>query len=149
MAKRTSGKTAKKTTKTAKSTKKQGDGAFKPTDAQKEVMADFKEKVNMAPAQIEKFLKTDASKGVGFKKGGSGESVGHQSGKKIIEIRRKKQAELTKEDLKHMKKVVGYISRHCKQGPHHKSDEKTSRWRHSLMNWGHDPLKHGAHCGRA
>jgi hypothetical protein len=27
------------------------------------------------------------------------------------------------------------------QGPDHKSDIADSRWRYSLMNWGHDPLK--------
>lgn len=45
-----------------------------------------------------------------------------------------------------MKKVVGYISRHCKQGPNHNADVKESKWRYSLMNWGHDPMKGGA-CG--
>jgi hypothetical protein len=40
-----------------------------------------------------------------------------------------------------MRKVVGYIRRHTKQGPPEKADTETSRWRYSLMNWGHDPLK--------
>ena len=38
-----------------------------------------------------------------------------------------------------MRKVVGYVHRHLKQGPEH--DVKTSDWRYSLMNWGHDPLQ--------
>ena len=40
-----------------------------------------------------------------------------------------------------MGKVVGYIRRHCAQGPG--SDVEHSRWSYSLMNWGHDPLKEG------
>lgn len=41
-----------------------------------------------------------------------------------------------------MKKVVGYVNRHLKQGgPDDKAEVKDSPWRLSLMNWGHDPLK--------
>ena len=40
-----------------------------------------------------------------------------------------------------MHKVHSYVSRHSAQGPVHAADVKTSRWRYSLMNWGHDPLK--------
>ena len=39
-----------------------------------------------------------------------------------------------------MNKVVGYVHRHLAQGGP-KEDVEHSRWRHSLMNWGHDPLK--------
>lgn len=39
-----------------------------------------------------------------------------------------------------MKKVHGYVARHTKQKPS-KEDIETSKWRYSLMNWGHDPLK--------
>jgi hypothetical protein len=38
-----------------------------------------------------------------------------------------------------MRKVIGYVRRHCAQGP--AGDKEHSRWRYSLMNWGHDPLK--------
>ncbi|UYY58335.1 DUF3140 domain-containing protein [Sphingomonas sp. S2-65] len=40
-----------------------------------------------------------------------------------------------------MAKVVGYVHRHLAQGPDEKADIPGSRWRYSLMNWGHDPLK--------
>ena len=33
---------------------------------------------------------------------------------------------------------VAYIRRHLAQEP---ANTVTSRWRYSLMNWGHDPLK--------
>ena len=45
-------------------------------------------------------------------------------------------------DLAHMRKVHGYVARHLAQQPA-KEDVETSRWRYSLMNWGHDPLKKG------
>jgi hypothetical protein len=38
-----------------------------------------------------------------------------------------------------MHKVHSYVSRHSAQRPH--GDVEHSRWRYSLMNWGHDPLK--------
>jgi len=123
----------------------------KADDQRKEVVQEFKRLVNMTPGQIEKFLDTTDSKRVGFKQGGvggTGESVGHKSGRRIIQIKQKKQGELTDDDVKHMKKVVGYINRHCKQGPTKKNDVKESRWRYSLMNWGHDPMKGGS-CGRS
>jgi hypothetical protein len=38
-----------------------------------------------------------------------------------------------------MRKVVGYVHRHLAQRPD--GDVTDTAWRHSLMNWGHDPLK--------
>ncbi|WP_394647428.1 DUF3140 domain-containing protein [uncultured Sphingomonas sp.] len=114
------------------------------TDDEKEQVAkDFAEAVNMAPAELEKFLGTDDSKRVGWKGGdgdGKGESVGHESGRRIVGIKRTKKADLTDADYAHMKKVVGYVHRHLSQGGPAK-DKEHSDWRYSLMNWGHDPLK--------
>ncbi len=72
---------------------------------------------------------------------GEAESVGHHSGRRIVEILHKPVAEQDAADLAHMRKVVGYVKRHCAQGP--AEDVAHSRWRYSLMNWGHDPLKPG------
>ncbi len=102
----------------------------------------FKEAVNMTPAALEKWLKTEESKKVGWKGAdgkGSGESVGHKMGEHIVAIKRKKKADLTDEDYAHMAKVIGYVKRHSAQGP--EKDVEHSRWRYSLMNWGNDPLK--------
>ena len=38
-----------------------------------------------------------------------------------------------------VRKVVGYVHRHLAQLP--KGDVTDTRWRYSLMIWGHDPLK--------
>ncbi len=56
-----------------------------------------------------------------------------------MEIKRNKKAHLTDDDYGHMREVIGYIHRHMAQRPG--GDVKNSRWRYSLMNWGHDPLK--------
>jgi ribosomal protein L11 len=103
-----------------------------------DVQAEFKDAVNMTAAELEKWLKTDESQKVGQKSGG-GESVGHDSGRKIVKILRTKKADLTEADLAHMRRVVGYVHRHLKQRP--SGDVEDTAWRWSLMNWGHDPLK--------
>lgn len=59
-------------------------------------------------------------------------------GRRIVSILEKKVDELSDADYQHMRKVIGYVARHSKQRP---KDPEDSRWRHSLMNWGHDPLK--------
>ena len=101
---------------------------------------DFAKAVNMTPAELERWLATKESQDVGWTHAGESEAVGHQSGRHIVAILRKKKAELTDEDHRHMRKVVGYVHRHLAQGgPAH--DEAHSRWRYSLMNWGHDPTK--------
>ena len=134
------------TTKTAKTSAPAKPRRGLSDEDKKAAATEFKKLVNMTPAQIQKFLDTKDSKAVGFKKEGAGESVGHKSGKKIIEIKGKKAADYSDDDYKHMRKVVGYIHRHCAQGPAHKADVNESKWRYSLMNWGHDPLKGGG-CG--
>lgn len=99
----------------------------------------FFEAVNMTAAALEKWLRTEESRSVGITHEGESQSVGHRSGERIVQILRKKKTEIDDDDRAHMAKVVGYVHRHMKQGP--KRDIEHSRWRYSLMNWGHDPLK--------
>jgi hypothetical protein len=98
---------------------------------------EFGDAVNMTASELSNWLDTDESKDVGQKDGG--ESVGHRSGRHIIRILEKKKADLADDDYAHMRKVVGYVHRHLAQGP--SKDAEHSRWRSSLMNWGHDPQK--------
>jgi len=112
-------------------------------DDHAQIARDFDEAVNMTPAVLAKWLDTPESKEVGWKGEdghGSGESVGHHSGQRIVEIRHKKKADLTDDDYAHMKTVVGYVHRHLAQGGP-AEDKEHSRWRYSLMNWGHDPCQ--------
>lgn len=97
--------------------------------------------VNMAPAELEDWLESEESHRVGWKGPdgkGSGESIGHASGRRIVKLLRTDKADLTEDDYAHMRKVAGYVARHRAQRP---ENIVTSRWRYSLMNWGHDPLK--------
>ena len=104
------------------------------------VRSDFAEAVNMSASELEDWLQTEESQSVGQKSGGSGESTGHESGRRIVELLHTKKADLTDDDLAHMRKVHGYVQRHLAQEPEHE-DVETSKWRYSLMNWGHDPMK--------
>ena len=104
-----------------------------------EIWDEWKELVNMTRSELEKWLDTEESKDVGQKSGG-GESTGHKSGRRIVEILDTNKGDLTDDDYGHMGKVVGYIKRHKAQGGPDE-DMEHSDWRYSLMNWGHDPKK--------
>jgi hypothetical protein len=100
----------------------------------------FERAVNMTPNALAKWLETSESASVGTpRKANPSESVGQWSGRRIIEIRNKNPLEYEAEDYAHMRKVAAYVARHSAQRP--KGDVKDTRWRYSLMNWGHDPLK--------
>ena len=107
-------------------------------DKKKEVYEEFYDQVNMTPSEIERWLDTDKSKSVG-QDSGDGESIGRKSAKKIIEIKRKKKANLTDSDYEHMQKVNSYIARHSAQRPD--GDVSETDWAYSLKNWGHHPTK--------
>ena len=106
------------------------------TDERLEQRKEFCDAVNMSPKELEEWLATDESRSVGDSD--DGESTGHASGRRIVEIKRKTVDELTDDDYAHMNKVVGYVHRHLAQRP--EGDVTDTRWRWSLMNWGHDPL---------
>ncbi len=102
-----------------------------------ETYESFSKFVNLQPKELEEWLETEESKAVGDRD--SGESTGHRSGRRLVDIKRKVKADLSDADYEHMNKVVGYIKRHRAQRPD--GDVEQSRWRYSLMNWGHDPLR--------
>ena len=115
-------------------------GGPKAADANAKAAADFAAAVNMTADELEGWLRTAQSRAVGWKgpEGEQPESIGHASGRNIVRILRLPKVELTADDYRHMRKVVGFMRRHLAQRP---DNEVTSRWRYSLMNWGHDPLK--------
>ncbi|MCQ0025589.1 DUF3140 domain-containing protein [Streptomyces somaliensis DSM 40738] len=107
-------------------------------DERKETWDEFRGLVNMSPAELEKWLASEESRNAGQHEDG-GESTGHASGRRILDILRTKKDDLSDDDYRHMRKVVGYVRRHVAQRP--SGDVRDTRWRHSLMNWGHDPLE--------
>lgn len=107
-------------------------------DDRRETLAEFKKAVNMTPARLERWLESKDSKRVGWTHEGEHESIGHHSGRLVVKLLRSKQADLSDDDVAHMRKVVGYVHRHLAQRP--EGDVSETNWRYSLMNWGHDPL---------
>ena len=111
-----------------------------------QIASDFAAAVNMTADELEEWLDTPESRAVGWKgpDGRRPESVGHASGRRIVQTLRTPPAGLADDDYAHMRKVIGFVRRHLAQQP---ANPVTSRWRYSLMNWGHDPLKTGAEPG--
>ena len=104
-----------------------------------DVWTDFREAVTMTPTQLERWLETDESRSVGDTSGEGEESTGHAMGRRVVDLLRTNKADLSDDDVAAMRKVVGYVRRHSAQGGP-KDDVEHSRWRYSLLNWGHDPL---------
>jgi hypothetical protein len=102
----------------------------------KQIVRDFKQVVNMSPQQLKNWLETEDSQKVGQKNGGD-ESIGHKSGERIVELLDRD--DYSDDDLAHMRKVLSYVRRHSAQRP--KGEIEDTRWRYSLMNWGHDPMQ--------
>ncbi|GAA6006627.1 DUF3140 domain-containing protein [Rhodotorula paludigena] len=121
-----------------------------------QVIKEFNEYVNMTADELREWLETEDSQSSGWSKDNSGkvesgqESVGHESGRKIIDILErnpdKDPEQYTDEDLEHMRRVASYCKRHMAQEQHMVDEkepeelEQTKSYR-SLKNWGHDSLK--------
>ena len=103
------------------------------------IRAEFLRLTNMGQAELRAWLLTPQSAKVGMVRPGETESVGRQSARRILDIRDRDPADLTDADYRHMRKVIGYCRRHLAQRPW--GDVADTRWRWSLMNWGHDPLR--------
>ena len=63
-------------------------------DDRQQIVKEFDEVVNMTPKELEEWLQTQESRSVGQSDGG-GESKGHKSGRRIVEIMRKKKTDYT------------------------------------------------------
>jgi Protein of unknown function (DUF3140) len=116
----------------------QASGGAAVADDRQQTIKEFDELGNMTPKELERWLQTEESRSVGQSDDG-GESKGHESGRKIVEILQKNKSDYTDEDIDHMRRVVSYVHRHQSQKP--EGDVKDSDWRRSLLNWGHEPLK--------
>ena len=104
-----------------------------------DIRKEFRRLTNLGQAELRAWLETPESRRVGMVRRGERESVGRQSGRRILEIRARAAGDLTDADYAHMRKVIGYCRRHLAQRPW--GDVTETRWRWSLMNWGHDPLR--------
>jgi hypothetical protein len=88
--------------------------AFTMVKPMSSVIDEFNEYVNMDVPELQQWLGTEGStENCGIKKSdGSGETVGHESGRKIIDILKKNPDRdpdgYDEEDFAHMRKVVSY-----------------------------------------
>lgn len=110
-------------------------------DGAARLRVEFAAVANLTAKELAAWLETEESRKVGTTRPGERESVGRQSGARILAIKKTRVAALTADDYAHMRKVIGYVRRHLAQRPW--GDVTHTRWRWSLMNWGHDPLKTG------
>ena len=113
-------------------------------DTERTIRREFDDLVNLSQAELRAWLKTPQSRAVGMRRRGETESVGRQSARRILAIRDTPADDLTQADYAHMRKVIGYCRRHLAQRPLARAtggDLTDTRWRWSLMNWGHDPLR--------
>jgi len=109
------------------------------------VISEFNELVNMSAKELTAWLKEEDSSSAGWSKDdGSGETIGHESGRKIIHILeknpKKDPEKYDQEDVDHMRKVVAYCKRHLAQEEKAKQDTNSKSYK-SLKNWGHDAQK--------
>lgn len=63
-----------------------------PNDDRQQIIDDFNESLNMTRRELEEWLQTEESRSVG-QSDGSGESTGHRSGRKIVEILEKNRSD--------------------------------------------------------
>ncbi|MCJ1411601.1 hypothetical protein MMC19_005692 [Ptychographa xylographoides] len=102
----------------------------------------------MDAPELEAWLKEEDSAGAGWQKADeTGETIGHESGRKIVEILKRNPSrdasQYAADDIPHMRKVVAYNKRHLAQEGKAKQDPG-SKSAKSLRNWGHDPQKAAA-----
>ena len=97
---------------------------------------DFRRVVNIAAAQLERWLETPESKKLGRM---DESSIDKDPGRMVLKILKKARDNYRPEDFDHMRRVTGEIGLRLSKRP--KGDIVASNWRYSLMNWGHDPSK--------
>merc|ERR1712093_511056 len=75
---------------------------------------------------------------------GGVKTIGHDSGRRIVEILKKNPQKdpesYDEDDIDHMRRVVAYCKRHLAQEEKAKQNTDSKSYK-SLKNWGHDALK--------
>ncbi|ODQ54767.1 hypothetical protein SAICODRAFT_17756 [Saitoella complicata NRRL Y-17804] len=111
------------------------------------VVKNFLDVVNMTEDELAEWLETEESNSTGQLKPGQAESIGHESGRHLLELMRCTYGSdpdtYNDEQIAFMRRVVSYCRRHLAQFPRNKALEeiRAGKWYWSLKNWGHDALK--------
>ncbi|HET8602558.1 MAG TPA: DUF3140 domain-containing protein [Marmoricola sp.] len=107
-----------------------------------ELWGDFHTVVNMTSRELEDWLRVEGSSQ-------DAEALPDQAGKhlgrRVLGILGKRRTDLTEEDVHAMQKVVREVR--GQRDPELEPKAGDERWRHHLMDLGHDPLKPVAHPG--
>lgn len=94
----------------------------------------FHQVINMTSEELRAWLLAEAP--------GPGESPGRgrpELGEQVVELLRKRKAELTERDADVMAQVVDFVLTQEAEGPGGR--ESDDEWRRSLMTVGHDPAR--------
>ncbi len=92
----------------------------------------------MPADRLADWLETPESRAVGYRPLGAIESTGQAAGRLTVDQLGAPADQWSDADWAHAARTVGFIRRHRAQWP--AGDVTDRRWRHSLRNWGHDPL---------
>ncbi|QKX59714.1 uncharacterized protein TRUGW13939_06854 [Talaromyces rugulosus] len=110
------------------------------------VIEEFNSLVNMSASELGDWLQGKQSQSSGWSKPdlSDNETIGHESGRKIVSILQKNPCKdpdrYDGEDIQHMRRVVAYCKRHLAQEGVAKQNTNSKSYK-SMKNWGHDPLK--------
>ena len=94
--------------------------------------------VNMFAVEVENWLETDESRAAGHRLENRA-SDDEMYRRRIVTLLRTKKGELTEDDASDMRLVVGFVHEALARRPD--GDVEHTRWRYSLMNCAHDPLR--------
>ena len=97
----------------------------------------FRQVINMTSEELRAWLLTGAS-GEAASPAGPGPAL-PELGRQVVELLRKRKAELTQQDADVMEQVVDFVLTQEAEGP--AGMESDDAWRHSLMTVGHDPMR--------
>ncbi|EOD49744.1 putative dna-binding protein [Neofusicoccum parvum UCRNP2] len=104
------------------------------------VVEEFNELVNMSAKELKDWLGSEESTGSGWSKDdGSGETIGHESGRKIVKILeknpKKDPEQYDEDDIDHMRKVVAYCKRHLAQEEKAKQDTDSKSYKYETPDY--------------
>lgn len=103
-----------------------------------ELWEEFHTAVNMTSRELQEWLRAASS-------GPESEVLPDQAhpatGRRVLEILSKRRTDLTDDDVEVMRRVVDIVD--AVQPDPETGDYSDARWRHRLMNVGHDPLNAG------
>lgn len=91
---------------------------------------DFHSAINMSPEEIERWMRSPEAR--------SAPDAGEDQ--RVLRLLQTPQDQLTDGDMGEMRLVIDRVREQLVLQPR-PQDVAHSRWRYSLMNWGHDPLK--------